>query len=1048
MKSSKILKDNWKKMQNGTERMIHLIASNIFLFNSSFEMVGEVMSIDELINSYLNQTIHSETEVRTKLVNPLFKLLGYEDNLRGEEYPIYGYDGGKPSTVKFADLIFFNDSNFNNNNTREQRKWVQEHSLLIAELKKPIEMIDVQGQAEYYSMWARVAFYVITNGVEFAIYKLENYYQDELLFKCEISQIPAFWYQIEAILKFEYVINYVKRNENQANNTIDKRYEEYCKAKKLELSFQINNSITRTISSLKTPFPILFSGNINGIQFESEPYEKIAELEESIIVLGEAGSGKSHLLKMLANQLLEFYFSNKTQTIPIILPAKLWDKSYNSLIEGIFNELNPFLSIQIDTIKNDLKQGKFVLMIDGLDETIQSIDTLLNDIKTFRKNNIKVIITCRTHRYNNELSEYIYSCQIDRLTKEQIQQYVDSMLPDISHLFFYKIGETLSKLVENPLFLTMVINIVKNSPEQRLPNNKSELYRYFIKFLLHDWPNSKGLPHKNNYEIDLYENALADYSFNTYKKHESDDQFRKSIKKLFKSQITNEQRDFLLNAGLLEPTIYGPSFYHPSFGEYFFAYYLLKLTDKNLAEFIQNNHKDGNYQEIFIFLSGLLTNTQRQNLLLDILEGNNLYLYNKCLTARFKFEYKIELDWDKNFAKNYFLQIRNSYIRIINSHFNKMKYLFFPWCNSDSDDAQENFHVSIIGSFNLDIPAISFKFNIVEKKQKVVEYNYLGNKPTVSIMTTQNTSISMPIISLSSNDGHYYYDLEMARLGIDSAREIAFDLIKKQLLSSIDKQLLLGDENLSLKCELIEKLLMNISNYADLLSIPKEIEGLSLRTYSIPEIIDRLTRYKDARFFLPNGSEKNFNFNFILFLLSTIDNKITDISEYMLPDQDIAWDQVKSDKHWVWTPYSDNQLCKRISKFFDLFQDAYRYIVETYFPTLTENLYLYRIGPIKYIATIVKNDSDSDRGSVLLDWIPVTENENNNTVVFITNKRPNIDYNKQFNIWRDQLKILGRDTSSISAGGSSVLGRYFGDNVIRDEVYQQLQHDLKGLFNN
>ena len=52
------------------------------------------MNVSSLIECFLKQNIQSEAEVRSKLIVPLLELLCYPIELRAEEFPVYGYEGG------------------------------------------------------------------------------------------------------------------------------------------------------------------------------------------------------------------------------------------------------------------------------------------------------------------------------------------------------------------------------------------------------------------------------------------------------------------------------------------------------------------------------------------------------------------------------------------------------------------------------------------------------------------------------------------------------------------------------------------------------------------------------------------------------------------------------------------------------------------------------------------------------------------------------------------------------------------------------------------
>lgn len=67
-------------------------------------------------------------------------------------------------------------------NTQNSKTWVQEHSLLIIEAKKPGKMPEDLGQARFYTMWTSAVAYIETDGEDFKI-------DEPVLFE-EIKVIP------------------------------------------------------------------------------------------------------------------------------------------------------------------------------------------------------------------------------------------------------------------------------------------------------------------------------------------------------------------------------------------------------------------------------------------------------------------------------------------------------------------------------------------------------------------------------------------------------------------------------------------------------------------------------------------------------------------------------------------------------------------------------------------------------------------------------------------------------------------------------------------
>lgn len=125
--------------------------------------------IRRIVAEYRKSQIQSEAEVRSKLLVPLIEALGYPSELRSEEFPVYSRHGRKQLPITHADFLLFSDSRFGSyrKNTDENKAWVKNHSLLVCEAKKPGEMKDDSGQAEFYALWTGCPAYIMCDGDTF-----------------------------------------------------------------------------------------------------------------------------------------------------------------------------------------------------------------------------------------------------------------------------------------------------------------------------------------------------------------------------------------------------------------------------------------------------------------------------------------------------------------------------------------------------------------------------------------------------------------------------------------------------------------------------------------------------------------------------------------------------------------------------------------------------------------------------------------------------------------------------------------------------------------
>lgn len=166
-------------------------------------------SIHKIVAEYQRSSIQSEAEVRSKLIVPLLDALGYDPTLRAEEFPVYGFEGGKRLPAKNADFILFSDKHFAEHReyTSACLDWVYQHSLFVVEAKKPGEMPDILGQPVYYTVWTRAVAYLAIDGIRVRGYFYSATGPDYQVIDCAVDDrhfeetIQAFSYENILALK-------------------------------------------------------------------------------------------------------------------------------------------------------------------------------------------------------------------------------------------------------------------------------------------------------------------------------------------------------------------------------------------------------------------------------------------------------------------------------------------------------------------------------------------------------------------------------------------------------------------------------------------------------------------------------------------------------------------------------------------------------------------------------------------------------------------------------------------------------------------------------
>ena len=229
-------------------------------------------------------------------------------------------------------------------------------------------------------------------------------------------------------------------------------------------------------------------------------------------------------------------------------------------------------------------------------------------------------------------------------------------------------------------------------------------------------------------------------------------------------------------------------FFHPSIEEYFVALKLSRLPEEEVLNFVEINYLNEGYYEVFKFTAGLLRNYEQQNLILDKLETKDIYLYRQCLESRFNFNNSLDEMWSKDFLEEYFTERRRSYLNIIDNFFGNIKREFYPWCQGE--DLCNNDKVAIVGALNRTKLTLSIEIVRNDIDEKTIIVSEEVGSATMETRDEQGNVISTPIISFQSSN-HWYFDLQQTDFGLDSAREVALYVVKKQLKELLEKQRLL-----------------------------------------------------------------------------------------------------------------------------------------------------------------------------------------------------------------------------------------------------------------
>ncbi len=209
----------------------------------------------------------------------------------------------------------------------------------------------------------------------------------------------------------------------------------------------------------------------------SEELISLIQKETKIVLLGDAGTGKTLELKRVAQ-----YFSDDDKPLYPIY------KSLNLYVDEILENYLP-AEWREYTVDSRIDENHLLIILDGFDEIEAKCKlTAQRRILQFCEEHPKVhiLISCRSNFYNKETKEEsgtlnnFNSYSLLGLTENQIKEYItDNIKPKKSEEFRNNIlSKKLYYLLEIPFYL---INLVSYYTENgRLPFNKAEVFTFLI----------------------------------------------------------------------------------------------------------------------------------------------------------------------------------------------------------------------------------------------------------------------------------------------------------------------------------------------------------------------------------------------------------------------------------------------------------------------------------------------------------------------------------------------------------------------------------------
>jgi hypothetical protein len=270
---------------------------------------------------------------------------------------------------------------------------------------------------------------------------------------------------------------------------------------------------------------------VQDAQFEEFPVTGLSSRSERLIlILGDAGAGKSTSLKRIAYVLADRGFqADSSFKIPVLVRSlDVWNNLNRPLVDVLVDStLRLMRSSRSCFSADELKSGRILVLMDSLDELADNNcrDAVVAKIKEFHTAYPKcqIILTSRDYAFIRNLQSLSDFSQfhLGSLNYKQAQQILTrfekkkSLTPEKSKEILRRLQEV-HGMELNPLLVT-VFAATTDYSRRDIPANITELFKKYTEMMLGRWDANKGL--KQQYHAPLKDFLLQKVGYEMHRRN-------------------------------------------------------------------------------------------------------------------------------------------------------------------------------------------------------------------------------------------------------------------------------------------------------------------------------------------------------------------------------------------------------------------------------------------------------------------------------------------------------------------------------------------------
>jgi DNA polymerase III delta prime subunit len=197
-----------------------------------------------------------------------------------------------------------------------------------------------------------------------------------------------------------------------------------------------------------------------------------ASAQNTLLVLGEPGAGKTTTLLELARDLIKRARSSPTEAAPVVLALSTWTGKHRDFAEWLAVELGLRYQVPKRIAQAWVADARLVLLLDGLDEVpAERRAACVEAINAFEQSHHPpgLAVTCRVVEYEALTVKLRLRAAIclQPLTPEQIERYFAAAGAGLDHLrVTMREDEGLRELARTPLMLSVMTMAWHDAPAE------------------------------------------------------------------------------------------------------------------------------------------------------------------------------------------------------------------------------------------------------------------------------------------------------------------------------------------------------------------------------------------------------------------------------------------------------------------------------------------------------------------------------------------------------------------------------------------------------